>query len=113
MVEKPAQAINDGKSKSQPAPPLMLRVPELMKLGKDVLVLILWNAGPAVPHLDAQLAAAPATADHDPAAYRTADGIGHQIHQNPLEQDGVAAHPSTVRHDPQRQPFLACRRRKS
>ena len=55
MVEKPAQAINDGKSKSQPAPPLMLRFAELMKLSEDVLVLILWNAGSAVPHLDAQL----------------------------------------------------------
>src|SRR4051794_25445726 len=51
MVEKPAQAIYDSEPQSHPAPPLMLGVGELMKLREDVLVLILRNAVPAVPHL--------------------------------------------------------------
>ena len=113
MVEKPAQAINDSESQSHPAPPLMLGAGELMKLREDVLVLILRNAVPAVPHLYAQLRAAPAAANHDPAADRIGDCIGHQIQQNPLQQDGVAAHPGAVRHDPEREPIFACRCRES
>src|SRR6266540_6366572 len=63
MIEKPAKAGNDGKSKAQPAPPLLLRAAESMELVEDIEALVLRNAGAGVAHVDSQLATTPAAAD--------------------------------------------------
>ena len=90
MIEKPAKAGNDGKSKAQSAPSL-LRATELMELVEDTDVLVLRNAGAAVAHVDSQLTTTPAAADDQSATRRIIHRVGRQIQENPLKQDGIAA----------------------
>src|SRR6476660_9744810 len=103
MVEKPAQAIDDSEAQSHPAPPLMLGAGELMKLREDVLVLILRNAVPAVPHLDAQLRAAPAAANHDPALPTALDPRFSRIRSSRMGSLRTQALFDTIRNE---SPFL-------
>jgi hypothetical protein len=50
---------------------------------------------------------APAAADHHAAASRVAHRVGHQVEQDPLEQNEIAADPGAARYHRQPQPLLA------
>ena len=80
---------------------------QLVELAEDALALVLRNAGSAVAHVDAQLLAAAAAADHHAAPLRVAHRVGHEVEQDPLEQDRIARHPGVAADHAQAQPLLA------
>jgi hypothetical protein len=104
MVEQPAQTVDDRKPKAETAMTLLIGTGKPIELAKYCLSLIVRNAGTAVPYFEAQKVSAPPAADRDPAAHGISERIGHQVQENSLEQNRVAAHPRAARHDPQRQP---------
>src|SRR5467141_3353977 len=55
------------------------------------------NAYPGVPHLDAQLVAAPAAAEQDLAPFGIFYGVRKQVAERLLEQARIAAHVQAAR----------------
>ena len=55
------------------------------------------NAYPCVPHLDAQLVAAPAAAEQDLASFGIFYGVRQQVAERLLEQTRIAAHVQAAR----------------
>src|SRR5262245_14642932 len=92
---------------------ILLDRPEAVKLSENALLLILRNANPGIPDFDTQEIRAATAADDNPTLERVAQSVGHQIEEDPFEQDKVAADPGRVGYDPQAQPSLSrhCRKR--
>src|SRR5882672_12885622 len=99
MVEKPAKPVDNSQAEPQAAVPVSFWSGKLKELAKDILPLILGNAGTAIPYFDMQHFTAPTTSDDDSAPQCIAHSIGYQIEQYPFEQQGVAPHPSIASHD--------------
>src|SRR5580692_837415 len=90
MIQKPAKPVDDCESKTEPAAAFALDHPELVELAEDIGSLVLGNADTAVPHFDAHDPSTTPAADHDAAPDGVPDGVGHEIHENPFEQDEIA-----------------------
>src|SRR2546430_17633717 len=99
MVEKQAKPVDDGQAEPHAAVPVPVSGGQLKELAKDILLLILRNAGTTIPYLDAQHLTAPTTADNDSAPQCIAHSIGYQIEQYAFEQHGVAPHPGVTSPD--------------
>ncbi len=67
MVEKQAKPVDNSQAEPHAAVPVPVSGSKLKELAKDILLLILGNAGTTIPYFDAQHLTAPATADNDPA----------------------------------------------
>src|SRR6202035_2478453 len=76
---------------------LASRVVKLMEFLEDRLQLSRGNAYPGVPHLDAQLVAAPAAAEQDLAPLGIFDRVRKQVAERLLEQARIAAHVQATR----------------
>src|SRR5438445_4707063 len=103
MVEKEAKPVDNSQAEPQAAVPVPFWGSKLKKLAKDILLLILRNAGTAIPYFDTQHFTAPTTSDDDPAPQCIAHSIGYQIEQYAFEQHGVAPHPGVTSPDAQTQ----------
>ncbi len=82
-----------------------------MELTEDIALLILGNADTAVPDFDSQHARTAAAPDHYSACLRITNGIRHEVKQDALEQNEIAADPGAVRDHPQSQIVFSCRSR--
>src|SRR5262249_33507583 len=101
MIEKRAQAVNNGKPETKPGAPVAIRCTKAIELAEDVLVLILRNPRSSIPNLDMQIDP-PLAATDDPAATAgVAYCIRNQIENDALQQDEVAAYPGGAGNDPQ------------
>src|SRR2546430_10589089 len=107
MVEKYAKPVDNGQAEPQAAVPVPFWGRNLKKLAKDIPLLILRNAGTAIPYFDTQHFTEPTTCDDDPAPQCIAHSIGYQIEQYAFEQHGVAPHPSVTSPDAQTQARLS------
>src|SRR5947209_19175763 len=103
MVEQAAQAVHDGEAEPEAAPLFATGFAESVELAENELVLILRDAGSAVPDLDAQPIAPLAATDNDTARAAVADRVRHQIEYDPLQKDEIAAQPSAAAHHAQQQ----------
>ncbi len=106
MSEELAQAVDDRESEAEPGAAIRLPAPELVELAENVPLLILRNAGSAIPYVDAQPIAAVAAADHNTAVRRVPHRVGYQVQHDSFEQNEIAAHPGAARYHPQAQPLL-------
>src|SRR2546430_14200895 len=107
MVEKEAKPVDNSQAEPQAAVPVPFWGGKLKKLAKDILLLILRNAGTAIPYLDTQHFTAPTTSDNDPAPQCIAHRVGCQIDQYAFEQHGVAPHPGVTSPNAQTQALFS------
>src|SRR5258708_26515515 len=96
MVANQPRPAEHSQAEPHAAVPVPASGSKLKKLAKDILLLILRNAGTAIPYFDTQHLTAPTTSDDDPAPQRIAHSIGYQIEQYAFEQHGVAPHPGVT-----------------
>src|SRR5688572_23947961 len=96
MVEKQAKPVDNNQAEAQAAISVSLWGRKLKTPAKDIQLLILRNAGTAIPYFDTQHFIAPTTSDDDPALQCIAHSIGYQIEQYAFEQHGVAPHPDVA-----------------
>src|SRR3979490_1400630 len=96
MVEKYAKPVDNSQAEPEAAAPVLFWGRKLKKLAKDIPLLILRNAGTAIPYFDTQHFTALATSDDDPAPQCIAHSVGYQIEQYAFEQHGVAPHPGVT-----------------
>src|SRR5262245_28520332 len=108
MSKKPAQAVDNRETKSQPSHPFMARPRQLYELAEDIALLILGNSNAAVPYFDVQQRTVVAAADYDASLVGVANRVRDQIEHDALEQDRIAFDPCTAAHHSEPQPFLAC-----
>src|SRR5262245_55845746 len=107
MVEKAAQAVDDGKPEPEATTAVSVGTGKPIELAEDAPPLILGDAHAAVADVEAQLSSvAPATNDDAPLVC-IANGVGNQVEQDALKQDDVAADPGPARNSPQTQALLA------
>src|SRR5262245_44816103 len=107
MVEKTAQAVDDGKPEPEPSTAVSIGAAKPIELAEDAPPLVLGDAHAGVTDIEPQpVSAAPATNDHA-APVRIAHCVGSQVEQDALEQDDIAADPSLARNNPQTQPLFA------
>src|SRR5258705_13575326 len=99
MVEKRGSPATNSQAEPHVTVPFPASGTKLKKLAKNILLLILRNAGTTIPYFDAQHLTAPTTADNDPAPQCIAHSIGYQIEQYAFEQHGVAPHPGVTSPD--------------
>src|SRR5438445_9052254 len=92
VAQEIANALHDGKTQAETAVALAGWVVELMEFLEDRLQLSRGNAYPGVPHLDAQLVAAPAGAAQDLASLGIFYGVRQQVSERLLEQPRIATH---------------------
>ena len=107
VLQHGAQAFDDGQSQPQPGLAAPLRRRNLVELAEDAALLIRRNADPAVAHIDAQRVPDAPAADDDPASRRVAHGVGDEVEQDLLEQDGIAADPRAACNHAQVQALVA------
>src|SRR5215510_7881228 len=109
MVEEPAQPLDDRKPEAKPAAPIALGG-KAIEFSKNTALLIVRNADTRVPYLDAQETRAVSTADDHAALSGVAYCVGHEIEQDALKQDEIAADPRAAGDDAQPQRLFArCR----
>src|SRR5512134_938157 len=104
MAEQGREPLDDGETKTKSLAAVPLDVADLIELLKDVRQAIRRDADTGVPNLDPQGLAASPTADQDLAVIGVADGIGHQISNNPLQQRRVGTDDGGRWPNPERQP---------
>ena len=107
MPKDPGDFLDDRQSQAQPS--ILIRALHIaaLELLEDLFKTVFGNADAAVPDLDGQALAVPATAQHHPPAGGIANGIAQQIAQDPRQQLHVAAHQGRTRHKVQFQPLTA------
>ena len=101
-----------AEAKAEPGAAIQLPTPDLVEFAENVPLLILRNAGSAIPNVYAQPNAAAAAADHNSALRSVPHRVGYEVQHDSFEQNEIAAHPGTARCDPQAQPLLTRRLRK-
>jgi hypothetical protein len=79
VIEKLAQAIDNGEPEAETGPPVTVWFAKSIELAKNVLMLILRNPDTSVPHLDPQLSISPSATDDEAAVRRITHRIGHEI----------------------------------
>ena len=79
VAKQAAEPVDDGEAKAEPFPAIRIGTRELVELAEDALTLVLADAGAGIAHIDAQLIAAAAAADHHAASLRIAYGIGDEV----------------------------------
>ena len=99
MAKEPAEALNNGKTQTQSGVVSVLQIRQPIEFVEYALALILWNTRSSVPNFNLQARAAPAAAKNYTSLLGAPDRVGHQVQQNPLQQDGVTAHPGPARRD--------------
>src|SRR5262245_37876211 len=99
MVEQTAQTLDNGEAEAQAA--VATRQP--VEFAEDIPSLVLRNSRTAIPDFDADLLAAVPTSDHHAARGRVTHRIGHQVQDDPFEQDRIAADPGAARYHAERQ----------
>src|SRR3546814_499093 len=107
MTQDVGQAPDDGQTESGAAASLARRIVELMELLEDPPALLLRDADPGIPDLDAQLAVAAPAPEQDAPFRRIADRVGQQVAENALEQMRIAVDHLAGRHHAQGEAALA------
>src|SRR6185503_6826227 len=79
VAEQLREAAHDRESQANALGAIALGIAELIELLEHVFQLVLRNAATGVPHLDAQLPAYAAAADHDATVVRIGDRIGDDV----------------------------------
>jgi hypothetical protein len=77
MTQEATEPVDDRKSQTEAAAATPFGGSELVEFTENILLLIRWNADPAVPHFDLHATSTAAAADHDPAIDSIAHGIGY------------------------------------
>src|SRR3546814_7398114 len=96
-----------SSDRSGAAASLARRIVELMELLEDPPALLLRDADPGIPDLDAQLAVAAPAPEQDAPFRRIADRVGQQVAENALEQMRIAVDHLAGRHHAQGEAALA------
>ena len=104
MAEQGREPLDDGEAETKSLAAVPLDVADLIELLKDVRQAIRRDADTGVPDLDPQGLAASPAADEDLAMVGIADGVGHQILNNPLQQRRVGTDDGGGWPNPERQP---------
>ena len=92
VAQQLCQALHDGKTEAKALAALTRWIFELMELLENRLKLLFRNADSGIPNLDAQLVAAPPTAEQDLALIGIFDRVREQIADHLFEQARIAAH---------------------
>ncbi len=110
VAEEIAQSPHDRQPQAQPLVPVPVRALDLVELLEDAGPVLLRDADAGVAHLQDDAARAAARADQHPAGIGVADGVGHEVAQDALEEHRVGAHDDAGGDEAQREPLLLGRR---
>ena len=110
VAEEIAQAPHDRQPQAQPLVPVAVRALDLVELLEDAGPMLLRDADAGVAHLEDDAARAAARADQHPARIGVADGVGHEVAQDALEEHRVGAHDGARGDEAQREALLLGRR---
>src|SRR5262249_28764700 len=79
VSEEIGQPFYDGEPQPEPLAPVPLRIPQLMKLEKDVLESVRRNAGPVVVDVDSYRTGAPARSHQNATIDRVTQCVGNEV----------------------------------
>src|SRR6185369_2944391 len=107
VAEQRAQPLDDRQPHAEALAAVALRIGDLIELVEDFWQLVLGDADPAVPDLDADAAApAPRRDEHAAPRAAVAQPVLHEVAEDPLEELRVARHDLAARAKAQLQPGL-------
>ena len=92
MPKQPTDTIRNGQPQAQPLDHLLALLRQALKFAKDFFVLIIRNARPRIPDINANHPRFTATTKQDSPLPGITDRIGKQILQHPPQQHFIRFH---------------------